>query len=129
MHTKIRAHLVVDGSSEESLIRCLGVQPGKTWKKGDSVQGTVLNRKTDGFAINSTLPADSSVSDHIKNILDRVHPHRDCIARTGKIESIKLAVVMEIYGSDRPPMQCDTKSIQMLADIGASLDVDIYTFD
>lgn len=126
-YTEIRAYLRVDGSTEEAIIKCLGLEPSKKWRRGDSIQGTLLKRKADGFTIEFDLPVGSSFSDHVRNILERVHPRHACLS-TCKLEGIKLAVVVEIHGCDRPPMQCDASLIQMLADIGASLDVDLYTF-
>ena len=94
------------------------------WKKGDKVQGSLITRKQDGWELESTLPKENSLSEHVKSIIQCVYPNLLTIAR----DSVKLSAAVYMYGLDRPSLRIDAEAIRKLAELGAELDIDLYNF-
>jgi Domain of unknown function (DUF4279) len=123
------ASLIVSSSSatRDEIVQCIGAAPSAMWKKGDPIQRSLIKRKEDGWRIESTLPRDRPLAGHINNILSRVYPHL-CSFKDFGVAVIWLSTTMDIYGMDRPPIQIDAVAIKRLAELGASLDVDLCNF-
>jgi hypothetical protein len=123
--TEITAALMVLGSSMSYTEIVKSISDGVTvWKKGDKVQGSLITRKQDGWELESTLPKENSLSEHVKNIIQCVYPNLLTIAR----DSVKLSAAVYMYGLDRPSLRIDAEAIRKLAELGAELDIDLYNF-
>jgi hypothetical protein len=127
--TETTASLVVLNSSvtSEDIVKCIGQAPSAMWEKGDRVQRSVITRKSDGWKIDSTLPRDRPLSEHANEILNCVYPNL-CFLKQDGVGRILLSAAIYIYSFDRPPLAVDAEAIRKLAELGASLDIDLYSF-
>jgi hypothetical protein len=126
--TEISAKLIVHGvwAGLEKVLSLAGIVPDSTWRKGDSIQGSAVKRQDDGFSIKSTIDVGKPLPEHINNVLQRTGPKLKRAERAPDL-SIRLAVSMHIYGGDRPPFRIDARTVRELAELGAEIDVDLYT--
>jgi len=127
--SEIKASLIVLGCrlSAQDIKVCIGENPSNVWTKGDSIQGTLIRRKEDGWRIDSSLSLANSLSEHVDNILDRIYPRRQRftqISTTG----IWLSANVQIYGLDRPVTPNRKRVAQKVSELNVGLDIDIYNF-
>jgi len=127
--TEISASLVIlaPWPEVEKVLSVVGVVPDYTWRQGDAAGQSLIKQSQDGCRILSTLPTSCSLSEHIEDILRRISPDLKNLLISAE-RSVKLAASVNIFGYDRPPFQVGVASVKKLAELGASIDVDIYTF-
>jgi hypothetical protein len=67
MEPEFNVSLMTDENrSPEEISRLTGITPTTTWHKGEATQGTILLRKTNGWVLQSSLPQQSPLADHVK---------------------------------------------------------------
>ena len=126
-HTDIRVALIVYGAfvTENDIFKIIGESPSAAWRAGDNIQNTLIKRKEDGWRLDSKLPPENSLPDHLKNIIERIYLRLDQFLEL-KPTSVRIAVAIDIYGLDRPALQIDADIISKIAKIGAMLDIDLH---
>ena len=127
--TEIKASFLITGfSCAHEVTEVIGVQPTETWVKGDRIGKSILIRKSNGWRLRSRLSLRADLERHARHILKRIYP------RGTKLLSLKgyqgnFSVAMYIYDSDRPPIVLPAEVVQQMAQLRASVDIDLYNFD
>jgi hypothetical protein len=128
--TEIRASFQISGYSvpHDVITEKIGVRPTATWIKGDRIGKSILTRKSNGWRLESRLSHLADLERHARHILKRVHPKGIKLVSI-KGYKAKFSVAMYVYGSDRPPIVLPAEVIRKMAQLRASVDIDLYDLD
>lgn len=130
MASRIRTFVyIVDFDCDPGAVTAaLGIQPTRTWLKGERIEPSIRVRTSNGWEL---AGIDSGEGDPVALIRELLKRLPSTLAKIGEISSkwdAQLAVVMEI-GHPTPPFNLDRATIRRLADLSMSLDVDLYVDD
>jgi hypothetical protein len=131
MKTRIKISFRVTeiGCAPGDVTAALSLQPTRTWLKGDPVHPrTALIHKDSGweFAEERELPEGSYYSDWVRDFVERIHPYRAALAQACGSYAAMLSCGLTLHGEERPDLFLEAAVVRKLADLGASIDVDIY---
>jgi len=123
---EVELRLTGDGFLPDRLTSVVQIVPTKTWRFGDSVQGTALRRKNDGWAYGLPPRESYEVEALLRELMDAIEPSRDRIIDAMKQFRLEASISFGIYISTRSPA-CwfSAESIGRIAALGAGLDVDV----
>ena len=116
-----------DEESLQDLDSVLGLKPKKCWNKGDPIERTILKYKVSGWSIGTEKERTQDLERHILAILERLLPKQEVISEVVKTRNLKtsLQCVIEM-GDTTPSTFIDAPLVKRIADLGASIDFDIY---
>jgi hypothetical protein len=103
----------------------VGVQPTKSWRKGDLHPQNRLERKFSRWSLHSTLEQTRPIEEHIDDVLAQLAAH----SSEFKIISSEFGGVLEIvayFNSDYPGLFISKSQIAAMADFGLEADFDFY---
>lgn len=127
--TTISAELAVYGDdlNPEQFTSVLGVQPTKTWLRGD-----IRNRRTNavfdyGCWKTCTDESNSSLEEHLRALYQRFADKADLISEFADEHGceIELSVIVKIV-EESPDISLSKDAVDWLCGLGARLDFDIY---
>lgn len=106
----------------------LGIEPNRTWHKGDVIGSSILRRKTHGWELNSGFQTEWIVEKILIQMLDKL---------TGKVQKLRsycaahhlkvqVCCVTEIRDAPTPTLDFSPEVLGRLADLGASFWIDYY---
>ncbi len=58
----------------DTMEQLIGTQPSCTWKPGDPIANTKLERKTYGCLFESKLPRTADLENHVESLLNELRP-------------------------------------------------------
>jgi hypothetical protein len=102
--------------------KALGIEPTRVGRRGDRKRnGRYVTRNYWGFR--SALPRDAAPHEHVRNVLAQLEPNWSAF-----IEATKpFFIIMHIVSKGSNPGLClQRREMDRLAEIKASLDVDMY---
>lgn len=119
----------------EALSAELGVSPSKCWKKNDPFPVGTGVRKQGGWRFSSGRQLYSPEGgvdfySQLSLIKTFLQTHKSQIIASCKRHSLipELSCVIHLVGGDRPGIGYDQELVVLLAELGAEIDVDIYSF-
>jgi hypothetical protein len=131
MRSEIEVYFRVRGFSvsPEALTVELGMQPTRTWRKGDPLRFGKGTYKDNGWTIGSGLGKSIDLETHVKTLLDKIVLIRENFIKVCTKYHPDLVCVIHSYGGDRPAIPFDREIIKELAVLNASIDIDLYVLD
>ena len=128
MATRISCELRLLGHNldHHAITAALGVEPTRTWRFGDSIQGTCLRRDRDGWVLASTGGDQLDVAATVSGLVQTLRPMEGRIGKLRREAAVDVVVSCGVYIVDAAPsMYLAGELIEALAALGASLDVDL----
>lgn len=124
--TKVRLMVLGFEESFDEISRILALQPDETWKEGQTVTAQATNvHHENGWMIRSPVdPTQSSADEAVQALIDRL-PDRGAFSRLPATSEVQLTITLFSY-EDRPFLWLSKTTLSRVAEIGASLDVDVY---
>ena len=101
----------------------VGVQPTRTAGRGDRRRRGGRYETRNLWELRSALPNDAAPHEHVKNILARLHVRWDRFVEVSRAYIVIMHVVSK---GTNPGLALDRPEVEMLAQIRAGLDVDMY---
>lgn len=129
---KARLNIAEFECSPEKITKILGIQPTKTWIKGEPIN-PIGKRvyKENGWMIESPInPVNSNVDEQVESLLSVITPYVEAFANLPSDVYIELSCVIYVPSNDhgRPTVGFSANTIKILAKLGANIDIDIYAF-
>lgn len=109
----------------DEIIRQTGIPPSSTWRKGETKAKTSLKHRDNGWELKSSLPLESSLTEHINFLLAIIEPgQKELIGFTSKYFSLLACAVY--FDEETPELHLSNELIGHLATLNLSLDIDLY---
>ncbi|HTU32706.1 MAG TPA: DUF4279 domain-containing protein [Candidatus Acidoferrum sp.] len=123
---EVALRLAGQGFSPDDVTALVGLSPTKTWRCGDSIQGTWLQRKNDGWSFGLLQRETYEMDAFLRELLDAIEPYKAKIVEAAERFHLDVEVSFGVYVRDETPASWfAAETIRRLASIGASLDVDM----
>ncbi|MBV9042736.1 MAG: DUF4279 domain-containing protein [Acidimicrobiia bacterium] len=131
--TEVRAAFLLlgEGVVPDTISQRLSLVPTKTWRRGaPRIRGSRLRHATDGWAIETQPERALDMGAHVRRLLETVHPLagpiRDLCGELRLTAEIECIARVAGHGAPEPPILFfDEDAVVRIADLGASVDVDI----
>jgi hypothetical protein len=121
----VRLIIADEACSPEEITRRTGLQPTKTWQRGEQRLKTSLVEKENGWELKSPLPKVAALLQHVDYILSTIEPCRSQLTEfTRNHESVLACAVY--FDEQMPELYLDRGVIARLADLNVSVDIDLY---
>src|SRR5882672_5396165 len=107
---KTEFRLVGIGFDPQAITRIVDLIPTRTWRAGDSVQGTILKRKKNGWGIGIESKDSFSVEEQIHSLLARLEPHCSKILSVCEEFKLETEISCAVYIEEISPsvfLSCD----------------------
>lgn len=122
--TTVRLKITSASRTPEQISEATGLTCDRSWRIGEKRGKTTIVERSNGWVLNSTLPKSASLEAHIEELLGRLLARADKIRALSEHDTVELSCV--VYAILPPALNFDKSVIQRLAQLGASLDVDLY---
>ena len=125
---EIRMSLVI-GSTEhtpEQLDSIVGMRCDEYHLKGSPILQSGRTHKENYWEVYSGLPRDASFQEHLTALLARVSPFAENIRSLSGSARVELSCVLYLREAQGPDSWFDSSAVKAIADLGASIDLDIY---
>jgi hypothetical protein len=122
--TIVRLKIISDTLTPDKISSQTGLQCDRSWRIGDLRHRTAIRERNSGWILGSGLPKADCIDDHLDAIWSILGPVKDKIRQLSETETVELSVV--IYSSSSPELYFESSRINRLAQLGASLDIDLY---
>jgi hypothetical protein len=113
--------------------RILGIQPSRTWRKGEMIPKTSLPHKSNGWLLESGLSDKAEFEDHLDSLANAVAPAINKINQLPDGTEAEISCVIYIYHTKRndeehqtPALHLDLKHMELLNQLKVELDYDLY---
>jgi hypothetical protein len=104
-----------------------GMRCDRSWLVGDKRGKTTIVEKCNGWILNSKLPKDACLVDHVENVLEQAAPVASMIRTLAENAEVELSCV--IYSFSPPALNFKSEVIERINSLGASLDIDLYRLE
>jgi hypothetical protein len=125
--TIVRLKIVSIHRTPETVTEVLGLQCDRFWHCGDTRADTIIIEKNNGWVLHSGLPKTAPLEEHIEAILRILTPFKEKIKSLSCTDTVELSCVL--YASHPPALSFGHSTINRLAELGASLDIDLYVME
>ena len=123
---EVALRLIGQAFSPGDVTAAVGLTPTKTWHRGDYIQGTLLQRKDDGWSFGLPQRETYEMDALLRELLDAIEPHKTRIAEAADRLHLDVEVSFGIYiRGETPASWFAAETIHRLASIRAGLDVDL----
>ncbi len=130
--SEIKAKLIVRGfeCSPEEITQLLNIYPTQTWLRGEPVSSRAKNvHKSNGWLLASPCdPVGSSIEAQIGSLFSVVVPQAEAFAKLPTGTKVELYCVIYVADYRDPVIIFPTDTVRILAQLGASVGIDIYDF-
>jgi hypothetical protein len=110
----------------EEITNSLGVSPTRTWLVGDSIEGTLIQRKHNGWSLSTNLKRNLDLGESLQPLLQILLPKSKTINYMCTQYSLDAEISCAIYITDETPIiNLDKNIIAQVADLSAEIDIDI----
>ncbi len=116
---------ITDSFAPDEITRRVGVAPTDSWQKGELHPTRGLERKFSRWSLRSRLASDSSLEDHIKDVLEQL----DQSPSAFQLVSNEFEGCMQLVGyfhQGYPGIHFTAQIVQGLSKYGLSVDFDFY---
>lgn len=129
MSTSILSSFTLTGIDfdPEDATRRIGLEPTKTWRRGDQVQKTLIRRKHSGWQW--SLPSEESLDlgRQVASLLERLAPYAAAITEVREELDLDAEISCAIYIEGQAPgVHFDRSTLALADQLGAEIDIDIY---
>ena len=103
----------------DDLIALIGVEPTRTWKKGKNI-------RHDGFEIQPTVKETGEVEDKLQAVIRVLLPFKADMHALSTIANTGIQIAYWGYKDQMWGMHFDTETVQGIATLNLSVDIDLY---
>lgn len=128
MKPLVKGILYITGFScpPEEITRVLNVEPSRSWLAGDLIGPTVRAFESNGWQLDSQLTDETDPEVHLRELLRRIPDQTVQHLRKATTEwNLQFSIVVEMQ-DETPPFNLGVDTLQLVASLGASVDVDLY---
>lgn len=112
--------------SPDAVTRLLGVTPTKIWSEGDRMPPSKIKRKSNGWSLRSSAtPTIADLEAHVRWLLSHLPHGLDALKQDCGNWYAEISVVVDLRDG-APVLHLPAELLGRLANIGASIDVDMY---
>jgi len=123
---EVALKLTGQGFSPDHVTSVLQRAPTKAWRRGDLIQGTTLQRPTDGWAFGLPPRETHEMDAVLGELLDAIEPFRDRIVEAIKQFHLNAEVSFGVYvRNETPAGWFSAENIRRIGILGADLDIDL----
>ena len=109
------------------IAKILDIQPSRIRLEGELVYPNALIRhKENGLEISSSLSSSHPFMEHIDSLLKILIPLKDKFKNLPSTCEIILSCHIYIYEDSMPAICLDAKTVNLLSDLNAEIDIDLY---
>jgi hypothetical protein len=120
----VRLKIISTIHTPDEVTNLIGLRCDRSWYIGDKRPHTAIAETSHGWILNSQLPETAPLYNQIEALLHRLHPYKDSIQALSELDVVELSCV--IYAAASPALNFTKDVIHNIAQLGASLDVDLY---
>jgi len=130
MDSELRVRLTLTSDREDpgEVTLRTGLQPEKIWRAGDQIGKSIRKYEQNGWQLGSDRPAEAGFGDHVESLIAKVRPVLPVFRSLKQSWEIELSCAIEVYSSS-PELHLEPDALQVLAELGASIDLDLYCLD
>lgn len=110
--------------SPEEITSAVGLRCDQSWVSGQRRGPTIILQTDNGWVVGSGLPRTSPLEDHVDSLLRRLAPIAEKVKELSTRNAVEVSVV--IYAENEPALSFESRTLNVLAGMGASLDIDLY---
>jgi len=123
---KLRLILTSKSLTADDMATLAGISPSKSWTRGQVVHPSAKNvHKENGCLLQIE---DSSLSSAAKRLEETLQAQSAALLELPKDVDIELSCVVYLKGA-APELHLEPQTVDLLASIGAGIDIDIYTLE
>lgn len=112
--------------SPEDITAVIQLTPTKTWRLGDSIQGTKLKRKNDGWIFGLSRRDTYDMDAFLRELLDVIDLYNDRIAGAVNRFGLEKEISFGVYiRGETPASWFSADTLHRVAALQASLDIDL----
>lgn len=113
----------------EDITRRIGLEPTKTWKTGDRVQGTQIRRKHSGWVWSMPREESLDLGKQVAALLERLGPFLSRINEVREELGLDAEISCAIYiEGQTPAVHFDRSVMSRVNQLEAEIDLDIYVY-
>ncbi|MCG8538692.1 MAG: DUF4279 domain-containing protein [Clostridia bacterium] len=132
MNTNVNVEFVVTGElfNPKDITRLLNIQPTEEWVKGDNVPNRKIVRSYTCWCYGVGVEESFDINNQLVKILGMLNPRREILKEIKKDYDVEYLVLITIKIEDdmKPIMSIKLPIIEMMSDIGAEFDIDLYIY-
>ena len=102
----------------------MGLEPDHAWVKGDVRKGTKLAEVENGWELKSSTSGEAQLQQQMTRLLDKIAPVASTLKQLPGSCIVQISCV--VYAETPPPLNFPADLISRMAEVGASLDIDLY---
>ncbi len=123
---EVALRLTGQGFSPGDVTAMIQLAPTKTWRAGDSVQGTLLKRKNDAWVFGLPQRETYDLDAVVRELLNAIEPYAEKLAEAATHFSLEKEISFGIYiNAETPSGWFAADTLRRLASLGAHLDLDL----
>lgn len=127
MHSWMEVELRIWGIDPEGATDLAQVAGARTWNVGDQRPGSSkLLFEEPGWSLRSTSGSTDSLARQLDDLVERLAGHWESVVATAQEAEVELSVAIYCGAGRKPEVGLRRDQIRMLAELGCSLDVDVY---
>jgi hypothetical protein len=107
----------------ETISEFVGITCDRSWRVGDRRARSSIEEKNHGWILNSSLENTAPLEAHIQKLIERVSGSKEKIHQISQEDNVEFSCV--VYASRPPALNFDARFVTRLAELGASLDIDL----
>ena len=104
----------------------LGLEPDRTWLKGDAIQGTSRRYACSGWKLSSGSDEHADLEVHARALMLRLSGVAEELRALSKTWDLEVSCVVEVFGASGPALHLDPELVCFFGSIDAALDIDLY---
>lgn len=127
MTNTVRVSLKILGfqGEPEAITRRIGLEPTKTWRKGELIPRTVRPRPTSGWELLAIEGGGPELAPQIERLLDRIRGKEALLSDFGREARLELSIV--VYARESvPALHLPRETVEVLGKLGSAVDIDLY---
>jgi hypothetical protein len=128
MTPKIKVYFIVTGRFDpDEFTKAIGLKPKIVWRAGETVQNTLIKRKSDGWKITIDETASYDLDVEVKKLISVLDPYNVGIAHYCKENDLnaEFSCVVTTKEDEYPSIHFDKKLLKKIKSFNAEIDIDI----
>ena len=124
MEIFVKLKILLENDDAGQVEKLIHLKFDRIWRRGDVRQNTKIIEKSAGCSLNSGESVDASLDQHLNSLLLRLHDDISTIKNLSRSNTVEVSCA--IYSDSVPAFYFDNSTIDRIAELGASLDIDFY---
>lgn len=123
---RVKFQIIGDQITPEEISNYLGMNPTETWLAGDSIQGTELRRKHNGWRLSTKRCQTYHLDEQINILTAEILLKSTVLAKLVEKYDLQLEINCDVDIVDEyPSINLSPESLSQLVELGVSLDIDL----